>query len=228
MVRTFPQPPAVVERIFEGVCIFMNKKYDWATAKLLMSDLKGFIDMLLTYDKESIKPNMIKKVRELIDKYPDDFDPKKVEMRASAAANVCVWILAMELYYKINKKVMPKKKKVEELEAKQAQAEAILNEKVAILNEAKAVVDKLQADNKQAIDKKNYLENQKELTIAKLQRAEKLVVLLKDEGENWKQKLAELKDNSVYITGDVFLSCAQMTYCGPYTGVYRQEFQSIL
>jgi len=118
MVRTFPQPPAVVERIFEGVCIFMNKKYDWATAKLLMSDLKGFIDMLLTYDKESIKPNMIKKVRELIDKYPDDFDPKKVEMRASAAANVCVWILAMELYYKINKKVMPKKKKVEELEAK--------------------------------------------------------------------------------------------------------------
>ena len=53
----------------EGVCILLNKKYDWSAAKSLLLDLKGFIDSLLNYDKDAISENTLIKLRKHISKY---------------------------------------------------------------------------------------------------------------------------------------------------------------
>jgi hypothetical protein len=42
-MRTFPSPPKIVEIVMEGVCIFLQKKYEWKTAQGLLSDLNKFI-----------------------------------------------------------------------------------------------------------------------------------------------------------------------------------------
>lgn len=54
-------------------------------------------------------------------------------------------------------------------------------------------------------------------------RAEKLVVLLKDEGIRWKETVAVLEDEINKLIGDVFLSCACISYFGGFTGQYRNE-----
>ena len=54
-----------------------------------------------------------------------------------------------------------------------------------------------------------------------MMRAEKLVVLLKDEGIRWKETVAILEDQIHKLIGDVFLSCACISYFGGFTGVYR-------
>jgi len=66
-----------------------EKKYEWAVAKSMMSNLKGFIDSLVNFKKENIKPSTIKKLRELKDKFPADFQMEQVMQKASESANIC-------------------------------------------------------------------------------------------------------------------------------------------
>ena len=55
-----------------------------------------------------------------------------------------------------------------------------------------------------------------------MMRAEKLVVLLKDEGVRWKESVATLTVEIENLVGDVFLSCACISYFGGFSGTYRK------
>ena len=54
-------------------------------------------------------------------------------------------------------------------------------------------------------------------------RAEKLVVLLADEAVRWKETVEGLDIDIEQLVGNVFLSCACISYFGAFTGVYRKR-----
>lgn len=70
-------------------------------------------------------------------------------------------------------------------------------------------IDKLNKDIKQ--------------TITRLSNAEKLIGLLGDEGERWKESAAILKIELNELVGSVFISSAAIAYIGPFTGIYRDQ-----
>jgi len=49
-------------------------------------------------------------------------------------------------------------------------------------------------------------------------RAEKLVVLLADEGVRWKQTVETISEEIERLVGNVFISCACISYFGAFTG----------
>jgi dynein heavy chain len=49
-------------------------------------------------------------------------------------------------------------------------------------------------------------------------RAEKLVVLLADEGVRWEQTVQTISAEIEQLTGNVFISCACISYFGAFTG----------
>lgn len=53
-------------------------------------------------------------------------------------------------------------------------------------------------------------------------RAEKLVVLLADEGVRWKETVAVISAEIDRLVGNVFISCACISYFGAFTGNYRK------
>lgn len=57
---------------------------------------------------------------------------------------------------------------------------------------------------------------------ARMGRAEKLVVLLADEAVRWKETVEVLEVDIKELVGNVFLSCACISYFGAFTGVYRK------
>jgi len=57
-------------------------------------------------------------------------------------------------------------------------------------------------------------------------RASKLVVLLKDEGVRWKENIESIGADIERLVGNVFLSCACISYFGPFTGTYRVKMVS--
>ena len=73
------------------------------------------------------------------------------------------------------------------------------------------------------IDEKAELEANMAQSSGRMSRAEKLVVLLADEGVRWKETVATLEVEIENLVGDVFLSCACISYFGGFTGVYREE-----
>ena len=70
-------------------------------------DLNGFIKSLLTYPKDNIPENRLIALRKIISK--EDFNVESIRQRASAAADLSMWCIAMNTYSIVNKKIEPKK-----------------------------------------------------------------------------------------------------------------------
>ena len=186
-VKNMKAPPGGVKLTMEAVCIMKEippvkvpapdgkGKVDdfWEPAKKMMNDSK-FLDSLVKYDKDNMKPEVIGKIR---DKYvPNpDFTPEVVKKASLAAMGLCSWVRAMETYERVAKNIAPKRAMLEKAEAEYAEVSALLASKKAAL---KAVEDKLADLNKtleETTIRKEQLEQQSEECAAKLERAEKLL-----------------------------------------------------
>lgn len=89
-IKNFKTPPALVQKVMEGVCILLGAKPDWDSAKKVLGDSQ-FMNRLLNFDKDNIPPKVIKQI---VVYYDDpEFTPEavqKVGMRmATPTAPLC-------------------------------------------------------------------------------------------------------------------------------------------
>mmetsp|Transcript_116866 Transcript_116866/g.162309 ORF Transcript_116866/g.162309 Transcript_116866/m.162309 type:complete len:101 (+) Transcript_116866:3248-3550(+) len=94
---------------------------------------------------------------------------------------------------------------------------------MAQVNEVKAKVAALEANCQKMLDEKTELENNMKRDTGRMKRAEKLVVLLKDEGIRWAETVKIISDDIDKLVGNVFLSSACISYLGAFTGGYRKD-----
>ncbi|KAH8088732.1 dynein light chain binding protein [Aureococcus anophagefferens] len=86
-------------------------------------------------------------------------------------------------------------------------------------------MDKVQALQEQCdatVAEKTKLMEAQAQTALRLQNAEKLTSGLSSEGVRWKENLVNFNAQRVELIGDTLLSCAAISYYGPFTGVYRE------
>ena len=102
-------------------------------------------------------------------------------------------------------------------------AQAELKTKLDAVQIVKDKVAKLEADCQQMQDEKEELETNMAISKARMGRAEKLVVLLADEGVRWKETVEVITDQIEKLVGNVFISCACISYFGAFTGEYREK-----
>ena len=132
----------------------------------------------------------------------------------------------MIMYSEVAKKVAPKKARVEELTRELEADKKILKVKEDKLNQVKSSVAKLKKESEDMQKEQYELITKQELTKDRLERAEKLTYLLEDEGKRWAITVKELEIELTNLVGDVFLSAACISYCGPFTGIFRQQLQT--
>lgn len=66
-LRTYSNPPKIVEIVMEGVCTLQGKKYDWKSAQSMLTDLNTFINKdILGYDKENIADKVMVKFNKFL------------------------------------------------------------------------------------------------------------------------------------------------------------------
>ena len=75
-------------------------------------------------------------------------------------------------------------------------------------------------------DEKESLEFEMDRSTKRMFRAEKLVVLLADEGVRWITTVQVITRDIERLVGNVFLSCACISYFGAFTGQYREQLVS--
>lgn len=73
------------------------------------------------------------------------------------------------------------------------------------------------------LDEKEALEFEMDRSSKRMGRAEKLVVLLKDEGIRWAETVETISGDIERLVGNVFISCACISYFGAFTGQYREK-----
>ena len=66
-IRVYTKPPTMVMTVLSAVCVLLQQKPDWNSAKLLLGD-PGFLKKLVGYDKNSVPD----KVSASFDRYQEN------------------------------------------------------------------------------------------------------------------------------------------------------------
>ncbi|CAB3257079.1 unnamed protein product [Arctia plantaginis] len=230
IVKSMKNPPYTVKLVMAAVCVIKGippdkipdpdnpgkKMFDyWGPSKRILGDM-SFLESLKNFDKDNIPIPVMQKIRKeyLSNK---DFKPHIVAKASTAAEGLCKWIIAMDMYDAVAKVVAPKKAKLDAAEREFAQTMAILEEKKATVAKLEAKLAELNEALEEANIKKKVLEDEVQLCIDKLNRAEKLIGGLGGEKIRWTQAAANLQTLFDNLAGDILVSCGIMAYLAPYT-----------
>ncbi|XP_062864847.1 dynein axonemal heavy chain 6 isoform X2 [Trichomycterus rosablanca] len=218
-IRVFTKPPDLVMTVMEAVCILLNSKTDWASAKQVLGD-SNFLRKLMEYDKDNIRPQILQKLQRYVQN--PDFVPEKVEKVSKACKSMCMWVRAMGLYSRVLKEVGPKREKLATAQAELDATMTTLREKQEKLREVENQIRVLQEQFNSSVAEKEELAKTMALTEARLGRSGKLTSALADERVRWQESIAmfELEINNVI--GNVFIAAACVAYYGAFTSHYRQ------
>ncbi|KAJ9522811.1 hypothetical protein QJQ45_019799, partial [Haematococcus lacustris] len=217
-IKTFTKPPPLVGVTMEGVCLLLQEKPDWDTAKRVLGEA-NFIKRLMEYDRENISDKVVRSLKRLID--DPNFTPDQVAKQSKAAMSLCLWVRAMDTYGKVTKIVEPKRLVLLNAQSALDSMNAALAQKTGQLSEIEAKVEALQAQLESTQSELASLQQQADLSGKRLGRAEKLISALGDESVRWKATAEDLGDRMLLLVGDVFLSAACVSYLGAFTGTYR-------
>jgi dynein heavy chain, axonemal len=142
---------------------------------------------------------------------------------SSAAEGLCKWIIAMDAYDAVAKNVAPKKAKLAQAEREYAETMSILTEK----RELAAILEKRVAELNENLEianaKKKKVEDEVEMCITKLKRAEKLLGSLGGEKSRWIEAAENLQLIYDSLPGDLLVSCGIIAYLAPFTAQYRTK-----
>uniref|UniRef100_A0A3P8PCE0 AAA+ ATPase domain-containing protein n=1 Tax=Astatotilapia calliptera TaxID=8154 RepID=A0A3P8PCE0_ASTCA len=218
-IKVFTKPPALVMTVMESVCILLDCKPDWLSAKQLLGD-PNFLRRLTEYDKDNIKPRILLKLQKYIN--DPNFMPEKVEKVSRACRSMCMWVRAMDLYSRVFKEVGPKREKLAKAQEELDVTMATLKEKQKKLQEVENQIKVLQEQFDSSMNEKEDLVNTMALTQARLIRAGKLTFALGDEQVRWEESVALFEQEIINVVGNVFVAAACVAYYGAFTSHYRQ------
>ncbi|KAG9490480.1 hypothetical protein GDO78_006034 [Eleutherodactylus coqui] len=193
----------------------------WPSSKKMLGDMK-FLDSLKEFDKDNIPSKVIAQIRRDFISNPE-FQSAVIKNVSSACEGLCSWVRAIEVYDKVAKIVAPKRQRLEAAETDLKIHMEKLKIKRKELKEVTAKLKDLQDLLSQKLTEKQILEENINLTMLKLDRAEKLINGLGGEKQRWRGIAIQLEDTYQNIAGDMLLSAGVVAYLGPFTAEYRQD-----
>ena len=219
-VKGYAKPPALVQKVMEAVCVMLQTKTDWDSAKKVLSD-PYLMDKLVEYDKDHIPPKVIAKITTY---YNDpEFVPEAVEKVSAACKSLCLWCRAMKIYNDVALVIEPKRQALASAQATLDSEKAKLAAIEAQLAAVVAKVDKLQAECDTTLAEKKKLQEAADTTARRLLTADKLTSGLADESVRWNATAGTLRTALGGLTGSVFVCSAFVAYAGPFTSEYRRR-----
>ncbi|KAJ1633354.1 dynein heavy chain and region D6 of dynein motor-domain-containing protein [Pavlovales sp. CCMP2436] len=235
LLKQLKNPPEIIKRIFDCVVILFSNACNpaglckpkemlqlddsWSSA-LDMMGKPTFLNNIFNFDKDAINDETI----ELLYPYTSspDFTYEDAKKASGNVAGLCTWVRAMDMYTTISKVVKPKMEELRIAMAKLNVANAKLAKAQGELDTVQDELNKMQRDFDEAMATKQRIQDDAESTQRRMDSANKLINGLEGERKRWTSMSEEFADDIRRLTGDVAISCAFVSYVGPFNSQFRQ------
>eukprot|EP01083_Nonionella_stella_P295388 1003967_1 len=203
-----------------AVMTIMQKEASWAQAKKELSD-PNFLLRLKQFDKDNISNATLKKIKKFTNQ--KDFNSDSIRAKSVAAAAMCEWVCAMEIYALVFRDVAPKRATLRDAQLGLQEKQAVLKKTKQQLDTVIEEVAKLQETYDKSENEKNMLRKQAADLETKLKRADQLVTGLSGEKIRWEASIENYKEVLNNLIGDCAIGAAFLSYCGPFNSEYRSS-----
>merc|ERR1711871_1323715 len=223
-LKSLPNPPAGVDLITTACLILIekeNKNFKWDRAKKMMANVEQFKVKLQEFRGESITEDEIKKLQPYLSN--ELFDPKVMESKSMAAANLCNWVVNIVRFNRIYVKVKPLMDALEAARESKRIAEESLAAANAVVAEVNAKLDALNQKFVEATEEKQRVEAAAAAGEQKLQLAHRLVNGLASENERWGNEIEVLRQSSTTLIGDCMLAAGFVSYVAAFDQANREN-----
>ena len=229
-LKSFGSPAAEVVQVASACIVLVEglktgkvpKDLSWNAGKKMMNNVDSFLTGLINFDKDNTPEPCVAYVEKEYLSNPN-FNPEYIKSKSGAAAGLCAWVGAICKYFRIYQVVEPKRIMLAEANQKLSDANNKLvgiRAKVAALE---ARVEELQDGLAAATAEKNLAVRQAEKTQAKANLADRLINGLKGENKRWGETIEKFGVMEIKLIGDVLVSSAFVSYCGPFNMQYRVD-----
>ncbi|PWV05595.1 putative dynein heavy chain [Trypanosoma cruzi] len=239
-LRNLQIHPALIKRIFDAVSVLLHRPLQppgaeevkgalWITdswefsGRQLASD-SGTLDNLRSFG-ENQKDYINEETCELLLPYlwMEDFTQERARKASGNIAGLCTWVRSMYKYINIAKIVAPKREKLRIATIKLRVANKKKEEQEEELARVTAEVERYNQQLAEENAKKQALEDDATRTKQRMDSANGLIDALSGERERWTRQSNDFKSLIERLIGDVALSCAFISYCGPFNSEFRHQ-----
>eukprot|EP00981_Chlorochromonas_danica_P009567 scaffold2734_cov243-Ochromonas_danica.AAC.5 len=222
-LKALSSPPNGVDLVTSACLILIEKEYKnfkWDRAKKMMANVDQFKQRLVNYRGEDMTEDELKRLEPFLSN--EMFDPKLMESKSMAAANLCNWVVNIVKFNRIYVKVKPLMDQLEAARASKAAAEASLAAAQATVAAVDAKLKALNEKFQEATEEKQIVEEQAAAGKARLSLAERLVGGLSSENDRWGREIDNLRDASTTLIGDCMLAAGFVSYVGSFDQANRE------
>lgn len=222
-LKSLSAPPSGVDLITSACLILIEREYKnfkWDRAKKMMANVDQFKQKLQAYRGEDMTEDEIKRLEPFLQN--ELFDPKIMESKSMAAANLCNWVVNIVKFNRIYVKVKPLMDQLDAARATKAGAEASLAAAQAVVASVEMKLKALSEKFEEATNEKAVVEAQAAAGKARLGLAERLVGGLSSENERWGKEIESLRNASTTLIGDCMLAAGFVSYVGSFDQVNRE------
>ncbi|XP_069111192.1 dynein heavy chain domain-containing protein 1-like isoform X2 [Argopecten irradians] len=219
-VRSYRDPPQIVQFVMKALCLLFNVPQDWENAKLLLIK-ENVVEDMMFYDKDNIPNDIFEQLGRIV-QHPL-FQPELIRRVSLAAAGVCFWVHAVYKYAHIYRNMQPRLKNLLEHEEKFTQAQAKLGQMRVEANRIKSSLETKIVDHKAAVKRAKTIEKHMQSIEKMIARACNLMENMSMQHYLWKSELKKAKNHVLTAPGDALVTAAAVLYHGPLQDKFRAD-----
>ena len=214
----------VVNRKEDRKIPFLKDSYDDST-KFVLGDIQ-FMKKLKEFEKDAINEETVELLEPYFSQKDDWFHEAAAVKTSKAAAGILKWAFAIYEYHEKSKIVKPKQISLKYQEGRLHVATQELNKSAAEFSSIQAYLATLKEKFSKQITEKQSLEDKANKTKKKINTARSLIGSLSEEKDRWSRGARDIGDQKKMLVGNVSLSTAFISYCGPFNSEFRHILQN--
>lgn len=223
-IRVYSKPPEMVMRVMGAVCVLLDKKDDWSTAKHMLADA-GFLRLLMAYDKDAIP----RRILQLIAQYVADprFTPDEIGKISNACRSICMWVRAIDSYARVLNTVVPKRDKCATLKRDLEKAFQVLSGKQLDLAHVQVQLSRIRERYAASVMSRDELDQRMEQARLRMARANELMTILHVEEQRWLAEVSDLEGQRNHLVGNSLLAACSVVYLGSFEAEQRRQLMAL-